>query len=199
MPDLRSITVFCGSSDGNDPDFMEQAHQLGHYFANNNIRLVYGGAQVGIMGAIADAVLEADGEVIGVIPEFLSAKEIQHQKLTELFVVDTMHERKAKMNALCDGVIALPGGYGTLEELFEMLTWGQLGLHQKPIGVLNVNGYFDHLLALIKHMENNRLLSKVNREMLLFDDSINGLIQQMHNYQPAKVDKWFGRMSEDEI
>lgn len=167
--------------------------------ASKNIQLIYGGAQVGLMGAVADGVINNGGSVIGVIPEFLSAKEIVHHNLTELIIVDTMHERKAKMNELCDGVIALPGGYGTLEELFEMLTWAQLGLHNKPIGVLNINGYYDHLIELINHMAKNRLLNDVNRDMLLFDQTIEGLLEMMNKFESVIVGKWFGRMSEKEI
>jgi len=198
MNKLNSISVFCGSSDGADPQFREMAALLGQTLASQNIQLIYGGAQVGLMGTVADAVMEKGGAVVGVIPKFLSSKEIAHHNLTELIIVDTMHERKSKMNELCDGVIALPGGYGTLEELFEMLTWGQLGIHTKPIGVLNVNGYYDHLIQLISHMNKNRLLSKVNKDMLLFDDDIDCLINQMRCYEPTVVGKWFGRMSEKE-
>ena len=199
MNQLSSVSVFCGSSDGRDPSFQQAALALGKTMAAEDIQLIYGGAQVGIMGALADAVLDNGGKVIGVIPEFLAGREIKHHNLTELIVVDTKHERKARMNELCDGVIALPGGYGTLEELFEMLTWGQLGLHDKPIGVLNVNGYYDHLIQLIQQMANNQLLSEVNQAMLLFDDSVEGLLEQMSNYKPVKVGKWFGRMSAEEI
>ena len=199
MNNLNSISVFCGSSDGSDPEFQNKATELGSIMAAQHIRLIYGGAQVGLMGAVADGVIKSGGTTIGVIPKFLSAKEIAHHNLSELIVVETMHERKAKMNELCDGVIALPGGYGTLEELFEMLTWGQLGLHEKPMGILNVNGYYDHLIQLINHMAENRLLSAVNRAMLLFDNEIEGLLDKMRNYTPVVVGKWFGRMSEDEI
>jgi len=199
MRKIKSISVFCGSSDGSDPGFQSIATDLGKTMATHNIRLIYGGAQVGLMGWVADGVMKSGGSAIGVIPKFLSAKEIAHHNLTELIVVETMHERKAKMNELCDGVIALPGGYGTLEELFEMLTWGQLGLHDKPIGLLNVNGYYDHLIQLINHMAANRLLSEVNRDMLLFDNTIEGLLEKMRNYEPVVVGKWFGRMSEEEI
>ncbi len=199
MNNLKSISVFCGSSDGADPAFRKMATQLGTTMASQGIQLVYGGAQVGLMGTVADAVMSNGGSVIGIIPEFLSSKEIAHPNLTDLIVVHTMHERKAKMNELCDGVIALPGGYGTLEELFEMLTWGQLGLHNKPVGVLNVNGYYDHLIQLLNHMADNRLLSEVNRKMLLFDNTVDGLLDQMRNFLPTTTGKWFGRMSEEEI
>ena len=137
---MKSITVFCGSSFGSDEIYKEQAILLGQTLAKQNIQLIYGGANVGLMGAVADGVLLEGGKVIGVLPHFLQSKEIAHQDLTELILVETMHERKTKMNNLCDGVIVLPGGYGTLEEFFEMITWAQLGLHKKPIAILNING-----------------------------------------------------------
>ena len=145
---------------------------------------------MGLMGAVADGVIENGGEAIGVLPHFLKGKEIAHENLTELILVDTMHERKAKMNELSDGVITLPGGFGTLEELFEMLTWAQLGLHQKPIGILNINGFYDELLAFVQTMVNKGFLKSVNQDMLLVDDSIAGLINKMRNYKAPEVSKW---------
>src|SRR4030095_3484794 len=139
---MKRITVFCGSSLGNGTNFRTQATLLGQVLAKRNIELVYGGANVGLMGAVADGVLSEGGKVIGVLPNFLKSKEIAHEQLTELILVDSMHERKTKMNELCDGVIALPGGFGTLEEFFEMLTWAQLGLHKKPIAILNIDGFY---------------------------------------------------------
>jgi uncharacterized protein (TIGR00730 family) len=147
---MKRITVFCGSSSGTEEIYTTQATLLGETLAIRNIELVYGGAKVGLMGAVADGVLNQGGKVIGVLPNFLGAKEIAHPKLTELILVATMHERKTKMNDLCDGVIVLPGGFGTLDELFEMLTWAQLGLHKKPIAILNVDGYYDALIFLYK-------------------------------------------------
>ena len=137
---MKSVTVFCGSSMGTDPIYKSQAFLLGKTLAQQNIKLIYGGAKVGLMGAVADGALSENGKVIGVLPHFLGTKEIAHESLTELIRVESMHERKTKMSELSEGVIALPGGFGTLEELFEMLTWGQLGLHQKPIGILNKIG-----------------------------------------------------------
>ncbi|WP_407499625.1 LOG family protein [Elizabethkingia anophelis] len=190
IKEIKRITVFCGSSFGTESVYEEQAYELGKILAQNTIGLVYGGANVGLMGAVADGVIENGGEAIGVLPHFLEGKEIAHENLTELILVDTMHERKAKMNELSDGVITLPGGYGTLEEFFEMLTWAQLGLHQKPIGILNINGFYDELLAFVQTMVNKGFLKSVNQDMLLVDDSIAGLLNKMRNYKAPEVSKW---------
>ncbi|WP_374173482.1 TIGR00730 family Rossman fold protein [Flavobacterium tructae] len=187
---MKRITVFCGSSFGTDKIYKEQATLLGKTLARQNIELVYGGANVGLMGAVADGVLNEGGKAIGVLPNFLRSKEIAHLGLTELIVVESMHERKTKMNDLCDGVIALPGGFGTLEELFEMLTWGQLGLHKKPIGILNINGFYDSLIELTKVMVEKGLLKPVNQEMLLVSNTIEDLLHQMRNYVPPTTGKW---------
>ena len=190
---MKRITVFCGSSMGTDEVFQSQATLLGQTLAKQNIELVYGGANIGLMGAVADGVLSEGGKVIGVIPFFLQSKEIAHTNLTELIIVDTMHERKTKMNALCDGVIAMPGGFGTLEELFEMLTWAQLGLHKKPIGLLNTNGFYDALIVLIQTMVEKGLLKAVNQQMLLVSDNINELLHKMKNYEAPVVTKWINK------
>lgn len=190
---MKNITVFCGSSFGTDEIFKEQAELLGKTLAKQNIGLVYGGANVGLMGAVADGALSENGTVIGVLPNFLRSKEIAHQGLTELFLVESMHERKTKMNDLCDGVIALPGGFGTLEELFEMLTWAQLGLHKKPIAILNTNGFYDALIELLKGMVEKGLLKDVNAEMLLVSDNIDNLLEKMRNYVPPTVGKWIDK------
>ena len=166
---------------------------LGETLAKRNIELVYGGAKVGLMGAVADGVLNNGGKAIGVLPNFLGSKEIAHKQLTELILVDTMHERKTKMNDLCDGVIALPGGFGTLDELFEMLTWGQLGLHKKPIAILNVDGYYDALIVFIQTMTDKGLLKEVNQQMLLVSDTIDDLLDKMENYVPPTVGKWINK------
>jgi uncharacterized protein (TIGR00730 family) len=187
---MKRITVFCGSSFGTDAIYKQQATLLGQTLAKQNITLVYGGAKVGLMGAVADGVLEEGGEVIGVLPIFLQSKEIAHPGLTELIVVESMHERKTKMNDLCDGVIALPGGFGTIEELFEMLTWAQLGLHKKPIAILNINGYYDSLITFTQTMVQNGLLKEVNQKMLLVSDNIENLLFQMSNYEAPTVGKW---------
>lgn len=187
---MKRITVFCGSSFGTEEIYKEQATLLGKTLAQQNIELVYGGANVGLMGAVADGVLNEGGKAIGVLPNFLRSKEIAHLGLTELILVESMHERKTKMNELCDGVIALPGGFGTLEELFEMLTWAQLGLHKKPIAILNINGFYDSLIELTKVMVDKGLLKDVNQQMLLVSDNIDDLLNQMINYTPPTVGKW---------
>ncbi|OXG02273.1 hypothetical protein BC749_10536 [Flavobacterium araucananum] len=187
---MKRITVFCGSSFGTEEIYKEQATLLGQTLAKQNIELVYGGANVGLMGAVADGVLNNGGKAIGVLPNFLRSKEIAHLGLTELILVESMHERKTKMNDLCDGVIALPGGFGTLEELFEMLTWAQLGLHKKPIAILNINGFYDSLIELTKVMVEKGLLKDVNQQMLLVSDDIDDLLNQMKNYVPPTVGKW---------
>ncbi|WP_026730318.1 TIGR00730 family Rossman fold protein [Flavobacterium denitrificans] len=190
---MKNITVFCGSSFGTDEIFREQAQLLGKTLAKQNIGLVYGGANVGLMGVVADGALSENGTVIGVLPNFLRSKEIAHLGLTELIVVESMHERKTKMNDLCDGVIALPGGFGTLEELFEMLTWAQLGLHKKPIAILNINGFYDSLIELTETMVEKGLLKDVNQKMLLVSDNISDLLEKMKNYNPPTVGKWINK------
>jgi uncharacterized protein (TIGR00730 family) len=187
---MKRITIFCGSSMGNKDIFKNTTYALGQALVKRNINLVYGGAKVGIMGAIADAVLAAGGKVTGVLPTFLLQKELAHEGLTELILVETMHERKATMNKLCDGVLALPGGFGTLEELFEMLTWGQLGLHKKPVGILNIGGFYDSLNLLTQTMVDNGFLKSSNRDMLLFDDNIEAILDKMENYKAPEVAKW---------
>ena len=187
---MQSITVFCGSSTGSKPIYAEQAALLGTTLAQRGITVVYGGAQVGLMGAVADGALAEGGKVIGVIPGFLGRKEIAHTGLSELIVVESMHARKQRMNELCSGAIALPGGFGTLEELFEMLTWGQLGLHQKPIGILNIDAYYDDLIKLLQSMVGKGLLRESNYAMVLVDESIDGLLQKMKDYEPPKEKKW---------
>src|SRR5688572_18582262 len=187
---MKRVSVFCGSSLGTDEVFQCQAYLLGEILADQKIGLVYGGANVGLMGTVADGALSKGGEVIGVLPNFLQAKEIAHKNLTQLILVETMHQRKTTMNDLSDGVIALPGGFGTLEEFFEMLTWAQLGLHKKPIALLNVEGFFDSLKALIQTMVDKGFLKKLNHDMLLISDDINDLLHQMKNYVAPSVAKW---------
>jgi uncharacterized protein (TIGR00730 family) len=190
---MKSITVFCGSSFGSDEIYKEQATLLGQTLAKQNIQLIYGGANVGLMGAVADGILLEGGKAIGVLPHFLQSKEIAHQNLTELILVETMHERKTKMNDLCDGVIVLPGGYGTLEEFFEMITWAQLGLHKKPIAILNIDGFYDDLIKLVQTMVDKGFLKQINQEMLLVSDSIDALLEKMRNYQAPMVGKWISK------
>lgn len=187
---MNSITVFCGSSLGSDDMYKEQAYAVGKVLANKKITLVYGGAKYGLMGAVADGVLSANGKVIGVLPHFLKKKEIAHQHLTELITVDTMHERKAIMNELCDGFITLPGGFGTMEELFEIMTWSQLGLHGKPIGLLNVNGFYDTFITFIQAMVDKGFVKEINQKMLLVSDNIDDLLYKMANYAPPLTTPW---------
>lgn len=187
---MDSVAVFCGSSTGNDSEVIQAAYQLGGVLAIQNINLVYGGAKIGLMGQVADGVLNQNGKVVGVIPDFLKRKEVFHPDITELIVVETMHQRKLKMHEISDGFIALPGGYGTLEELFEIITWGQLGLHQKPIGILNCNNFFDSMLQFLDTMVTQGFLKQANRDMLLVDDSPEGLLTQMENYKPQAIPKW---------
>lgn len=187
---MKSIVVFCGSSMGTDPIYEEQAYLLGKTLAESGIRLVYGGTKIGLMGAVASGALQHGGRVVGVLPDFLRTKEIAHDALTELIVVDTMHERKTKMNQLSDGVIALSGGFGTMEEFFEMLTWGQLGLHRKPMALLNTNGFYDALITLVQGMVANGFLKEVNQKMLLYHSDIHELIKQMDDYRLPLMPKW---------
>lgn len=192
---MKRITVFCGSSLGTEDNYKLQATLLGKTLAKHNIELVYGGAKVGLMGAVADGVLSEGGKVTGVLPNFLRSKEIAHEQLTELILVDSMHERKTKMNELCDGVIAMPGGFGTLEELFEMLTWAQLGLHKKPIAILNIDGFYDSLIVMVQTMVDKGFLKVINQQMLLVSDNIDELLYKMKNYEAPTVAKWINKES----
>lgn len=192
---LKRITVFCGSSSGVEPIYASQAFYLGEKLAERGIELVYGGANVGLMGAVANGVLQNGGQVIGVLPHHLKEKEIAHDRLTQLILVETMHERKKIMDEMSDGVIALPGGFGTLEELFEMLTWAQLGLHKKPIGLLNVNGFYNALIELLQQMVQQGFLKSVNLDMLLVSDDSEELLEKLHSYKPSAelIGKWIGK------
>ena len=187
---MKSICVFCGSSKGENPIYAVSAQAVGRYLAQNGIRLIYGGGAIGLMGEVADSALEAGGQVIGVITKSLMHKEVGHQGLTELHIVDTMHERKALMVSLADAFIALPGGFGTFDELFEVLTWRQLGIHNKPIGVLNVEEYFDCLLAFADHMVTEKFVHSAHREMLKVADEISVLLKLMQNSDAPDVEKW---------
>lgn len=190
MQEMKTICVYCGSSPGRLEAYAKAARALGASFVRNNIRLVYGGAKVGIMGIVADTVLDLGGEVVGVIPEALVAKEVAHHALTELHVTDSMHERKMLMAELSDGFIALPGGIGTLEELFEVWTWAQLGLHHKPCGLLNVEGYYDALALFLDHAVAEEFVRGPQRAMLIVDDDPEGLLQSFRDYAPPLVTKW---------
>src|SRR5262245_26099204 len=186
----RSICVFAGSSPGNDPTFATAATELGGALVARGYGLVYGGASIGLMGRVADTVLAAGGRVVGVMPDFLASKEIAHRGLTELQITTSMHERKEAMASRADGFIALPGGFGTLEEFFEVITWAQLNLHAKPCGLLNVNGYYDDLLRFLDTAVERRLLRAENREMVLVAPDANGLLDRMQTYAAPAVIKW---------
>ncbi len=187
---IASICVFCGSSEGNDPEILNQANQLGRAFANREIALVYGGSQLGIMGAVAKSCLESGGKAIGIIPEFLKTKEIVHTGLDDLIITKTMHERKLKMQEVSDGFITLPGGFGTFEELFEIITWSQLGLHHKPIGLLNTNGFYDALIVMLDEMVKRGFLKQENHDLLIVDTNIDRLIEAMQEFQPDLQSKF---------
>ena len=189
---MKTICVFCGSSLGARPEYFKAANALGMSLLNRNIRLVYGGARIGIMGQIASTMLENGGQVIGVIPRELVKKEVAHKYLTELHITDTMHERKTIMSDLSDGFIALPGGLGTLEEILEMLTWAQLGIHRKPCGLLNVADYFNGLLTFLDHSVKEHFIEPVNRSMLLVDNDPDSLLSKFMSYKAPQVDmvKW---------
>lgn len=184
---MKSVAVFCGSSMGASPSYKEGAIELGQELAKQGITLIYGGASVGIMGTVADAVLESGGKVIGVLPKMLEDREIAHRGLTELIVVNSMHERKTKMSELAEGFIALPGGPGTMEEFFEIFTWAQLGLHGKPCGILNINGYFDLMLQFFRHMNEQQFLQDKYASMVLADTDPAGLLDKFRAYQPPSV------------
>ncbi|WJH35513.1 TIGR00730 family Rossman fold protein [Paenibacillus aurantius] len=184
---MKSIAVFCGSSEGASSIYKENALKLGQELAKQQITLIYGGANVGLMGIVANAALEHGGSVIGVLPQFLQNREIAHTGLTELIMVDSMHERKAKMAELADGFIALPGGPGTLEEYFEIFTWGQLGLHQKPCGLLNINQYFDPLVSMFDAMERDHFMQSKYRAMVITDNTPEGILKQFSIYKAPSV------------
>jgi uncharacterized protein (TIGR00730 family) len=190
---VKRICVFCGSSPGARPAYREAAEQLAEALVERDLGLVYGGASVGLMGAIADAVLARGGSVIGVIPRSLVRREIAHQGLDDLREVETMHERKALMTELSDGFIALPGAFGTLDELAEALTWSQLGIHSNPVGLLDVDGYFDPLLAFFDRFVEERFLAPRYRELLLVDTRPGALLDRMRARGPVVVEKWLDR------
>jgi uncharacterized protein (TIGR00730 family) len=190
---LGRICVFCGSSTGGDPVYLTVAKQVGELLAGQGIGVVYGGGDVGLMGAVADAAISAGGEVIGVIPRSLEAKEVAHRGVTELHVVGSMHERKALMAELSDGFIALPGGLGTLDEFFEIATWGQLGLHAKPFALLNVGGFYDHLIAFLDHCVDEGFVRPANRASIIVECEAERVLERMREYRRPHVRKWIER------
>lgn len=187
---MKKICVFCGSNTGFEAEYTKMAADFGRFLVENGHELVYGGGKTGIMGAIADGVLAADGRVTGVIPTFLMEKEVGHEGISEMIVVENMHQRKQTMAALADAFVALPGGVGTLEELCEIVTWSQLHLHQKPIGVLNVAGYYDGFLQFFDHMVGKGFLSTANRGILLSANTPEELWEKMKAFRPAQGGKW---------
>ncbi len=193
MKQMKKICVYCGSSPGRHPEYLAAARFLAEELLSREIGLVYGGAHVGIMGEIADTVLKGGGEVIGIMPRALVDKEVSHPGLTELKIVDSMHQRKAMMADLSHGFIALPGGLGTIEELFEALTWAQLGFHKKPCGLLNAKGYYDHLSAFLDHTVEEEFVKDAHRAMLIVEKDPTILLDRFATYEPPEVNKWIDR------
>ena len=187
---MKRICVYCGSNDGARSSYSSAAREMGMALARRDITLVYGGGRVGLMGTIADAVLAQGGEVIGVIPEPLVAREVAHKGLTDLRIVGSMHERKALMAGLSDAFVAMPGGFGTLEEFCEITTWTQLGLHRKPCGLLNVSGYYDALLSFLDHAVSERFIRPEHRSVVLADTEPDGLLDKLKGFDAPKLDKW---------
>jgi len=188
---LKRICVFCGSSPGSNSKYAKSARKLGETLTASEITLIYGGSNIGLMGEIANSMIRRKGEVIGIIPQVLVEKEVAFNHLQDLRIVSSMHERKALMAELADGFISMPGGFGTLEETIEMLTWTQLGIHEKPIGLLNVEGYFDRLCEFIDHMVSEGFLVQGFRDMILMDDKPDGLLDKMIQFSPPQIDKWW--------
>ncbi|MDQ3130446.1 MAG: TIGR00730 family Rossman fold protein [Acidobacteriota bacterium] len=192
---MKRICVFCGSSNGANPVYLETAETVGRFLVSRNIELVYGGGRVGLMGKIADTVLAGGGKVIGIIPESLAVKEVAHQSLTEIHIVDSMHERKALMAEYANGFIALPGGFGTFEEFCEIVTWAQLGIHQKPCGLLNADGFYDNLIAMFDYSAAQKFIRNEHRNLVLVENNIEKLYDSMMNYRPPLIEKWLDKKS----
>jgi hypothetical protein len=190
---IRRICVFCGSNKGADPAYVDAVRTLGRLFATEGIALVYGGGSVGLMGELADTVLTSGGEAIGVIPHALWAREVGHRGLTDLHIVDTMHERKAMMADLADAFIALPGGLGTLEEIFEIWTWAQLGLHAKPVGFLDVGGFYKPLMQFLDRAVRERFLKEEHRAIAILEEDPERLLRRFDSWTPPRVEKWITR------
>jgi uncharacterized protein (TIGR00730 family) len=186
---MKKVAVFCGSSIGFNEIYRNEAIKLGNHFIEKNISLVYGGGKIGMMGILADTILEKNGEVIGVIPGLLRHEEVAHTKITQMIVTKTMSKRKMKISKLVDGYIALPGGFGTLDEIFEALTLGQLGIETKPVGILNTNGFFNHLIKQLDVMVTEGYLKQSNKEMLIISESVPDLIAQMFSYKAPEMTK----------
>ena len=192
---FRSVCVYCGASPGHDPVYAEAARALGREMVKRDLALVYGGGHVGLMGVIADAVLEAGGEVTGVIPKALMDTEVGHERLTRLLVVKDMHERKALMAEHADGFIAMPGGIGTLEELFEAMTWAQLGFHEKPVGLLNVNGFYDKLTAFLSQLEQEGFVRAEHKNLLINENDPSTLLERLSAFRMPEGISWLSRQA----
>ncbi|WP_257710663.1 TIGR00730 family Rossman fold protein [Gramella sp. MT6] len=190
---IHNLAVFCASSDGNDTEIYKTAYEVGKMMAENSIRLIYGGSKLGLMGQVAQGVMDYNGKATGVIPDFLKTKEVVHTSLDKLITTQDMHERKLTMNELSDAFITLPGGFGTFEELFEIVTWAQLGLHRKPIGLLNIRGFYDDLINMLNKMCSKGLLKKDNLDILLISDNFEDLLDQMRKFEPKPVPKWMNK------
>ena len=190
MTEIKRLAVFCGSNPGARPEYVEGARALGRLLCERGIGVVYGGSSVGMMAALADAVLDDLGDIIGVIPKMLVEREVAHRTLTDLRIVDSMHERKALIAELSDGFVALPGGIGTLEEFFEIWTWAQLGVHQKPCGLLNIAGYFDPLLRFLDRAVEEKFVRDVHRSMVVVESEPQRLLERFESYEPPNVVKW---------
>lgn len=191
---MKTICVFSGSSDEIPGVYIDAAVDLGQTLASRGVRIVYGAGCTGLMGAVADSALAAGGEVVGVIPEMFNTPQLVHKNLTALEIVGTMHQRKARMAALSDGFIALPGGFGTLDELFEIITWAQIGLHQKPIGLLNTQGYYDPLLSLVEHARQNGFIYSEHRQLFTYAAHPFALLETMSNHKPPDgLERWLTR------
>jgi len=198
LKSLKTVCVFCGSSDHVREPYLQATRKMAHAIADRGLTIVYGGGCTGLMGALADAALERGSSVIGVLPESFNNPILAHPNLTKLHIAQSMHERKAKMIELSDGFIALPGGFGTLEELFEILTWAQIGLHSRPIGILNINSYFDPLLALIEHVRSEGFIYDEHRSLLINEINPDNLLDKMTSYNPPEdLDRWVNRESPD--
>lgn len=193
---IKSIAVFCGSSLGSKDIFGESAYKLGAHLAQRNVQLVYGGAKIGLMGKVADGVLENNGTAIGILPDFLNRKEVAHPNLSEIISVKSMHERKMLMHEMTDATIAIPGGFGTMDELFEMLTWAQLGLHLKPTTLWNIDTYFDGLIDFIHQMNENGFVSDSNLNLILHHSDLNELFSLIDNYKAPEVPAWLNDNSQ---
>jgi uncharacterized protein (TIGR00730 family) len=196
---MKSVCIFCGSSVGRQPEYIHGARRIGKLIATKKMTLVYGGGNIGLMREVADSALSAGGKVIGVMPRSIVEKEIAHQNITKLHIVGSMHERKALMAEISDGFIALPGGFGTIDELFEIMTWNQLEIISKPTGLLNINGFFDQLINYISHAVSEKFVRKEHQENLIVDVDETRLMSRMADFRPVAAEKWIDRLKMDLI